>query len=124
MGPQPTPSLSSQAYQAVTWKGQRLSEEHNFSVSTTTTFSSPPQGNPESSAIATSGHQRDQEIRDRKKHKDFYLFFLQGAGWSGEVESWEQAKDSLLQRFRSPEMETGRRESRSPASEVLMGAGW
>ena len=78
MGPQPTPSLSSQAYQAVTWKGQRLSEEHNFSVSATTTFSSPPQGNPESSSIATSGHQRDQEIRDRKKHKRFLFIFFTG----------------------------------------------
>lgn len=33
--------------------------------------------------------------------------------------SWEQEKDSLLQRFRSPEMETHGRKNESPAPKLL-----
>lgn len=44
-----------------------------------------------------------------------------GGGTWGEVQIWRQEKDSLLQIFRSPEMETLEQKAESPFPKVLPG---
>lgn len=80
--------------------GNSPSRDYDFSLSTATPSSSPPQGN---LRVPQQPHLGTKETRKleggRKVKDDYFAWVVVTVGGQREVESWRQEKDSLLQRY-------------------------